>query len=156
MRRDKFMALAFFAFLVFGYLLCRRMAGMSVLSAGICGLVLSFLGMFVGMVLTHMHLYSKIHASEQRQKQIEKKRVEFEARMRELAERREALGNEVLLEFGKAVSQRVANKILAKHFDDLSNESKRASLFKSVDAIVEAEIVEAAMELANQDASEQR
>ncbi len=149
MKKRTFMTATFFLVLFFGFAMGRTMAGMTILGASQAGLILAFVGMFIGMILTHMHLYSNMHAAQVRIHQMDEKRGEFEKRMRELVGRQNALGDEALLEFSKSVSQRVANKILAAHFDGLAEDSKRAHLFKSVDAIVEEEVAHAALELAN-------
>jgi len=151
MKKQIFMTLTFFLMLGFGSCLGRVMTGMNVVAAPALGLILAFVGMFVGMVLTHLHLYSKLHLSETRRHQMEEKRAEFDERIRKLVEKQNALGDEAVLAFSKSVSQKVANRILAKHFDDLANDSKRAPLFKSVDAIIESEIAQAALELGGRD-----
>jgi len=149
MNRQTFTTLTFFMMLAFGFLIGRPMKEMSWVGASIAGLVLTFVAMFIGMVLTHMHLYTKMRATEERYKEMEEKRKNFEERMRELFGRQSIIYDEALLEFAKAVCQKVANKILTKHFDGLAKESKRAELFKSVDDIVENEITRAGHELEN-------
>ena len=138
-RKQAFMGFVFFDTMVVGvvcgYFLC---GWKSPIVPMIACFVMSVLGMFVGMVLAFLH-------------SDERDRNKREAFMRKLEERFEeetkkaVIGDRKIygamsVGMAKAVADRVANKIVSKHVEGISDDKIRTSILDSVNKIVEEEI----------------
>jgi hypothetical protein len=94
--------------------------------------------MFIGMVLAFLH--SDEREENKRKAFIRELEESFETRVNEAVIRDRKIYGAMSVGMAKAVADRVANKIVGKHVEGMSNNDVRASVLDSVNKIVEEEI----------------
>ena len=141
MKKNHLMAVIFLCTLAGGFFFGRHATSMGIWEAGTASLVMSFIAMFVGMVLTHMHLGDAIRREWKHQDDVRFAREkEFEEHIKTLVGRQRKLRDKCVADVSKAVAQNVANHILSTHFDKLADESKKVALLSDVDEIIDREV----------------
>jgi hypothetical protein len=108
-----------------------------ILSTFLC-FVLSAFAMFVGMVLAFLH--SDEREMNKRKAFMLELEESLKARVNEAVTEDRKIYGAMSVEMAKAVADRVANKIVGKHVEGMSDNDVRASVLDSVNKIVEEEI----------------
>jgi len=138
-KKHTFMGFVFFDTMllgiVCGYFLCGCTS--RILLMLIC-FALSAFGMFVGMVLAFLH--SDEREMNKRKAFMRELEDSFEGRVKEAVTEDRKMYGAMSVEMAKAVADRVANKIVGKHVEGMSDNDVRASVLDSVNKIVEEEI----------------
>jgi H+/gluconate symporter-like permease len=108
--------------------------GFNVYMTILMGSVLSAVAMFIGMILAFM--MSDDREREKRMK-IEQK---YQLQLKNIAMTERLNGAKVSVNMAKAMADKVANTIVSKFVDGLSDDGKRKNVLDSVNVIIDSEI----------------
>lgn len=131
----KQMNIFFFEALVIGSLggyICSNLSGRGLL-AGFVGFLISLFAMFVGMTLAFLQSKLKLKA------ELYKQEEEFQKMLQVIVTRERQSCGQVSVNMAKSMSDRIANKVVSKFVDGLSDRGKREAVLSSVDKIIEDE-----------------
>lgn len=132
---NKKMNLFFFQALVVGALggyLCTFMSSHYIL-AGLVGFIISFFSLFIGMTLAFMQSKAKL------KNELSVQQEEFQTVLRAMVLREKQACSLMSLNMAKSMSDKVANKIVSKYVDGLSDSGRRDAVLSSVTQIIEDE-----------------
>ena len=134
----KYMNLFFFEVLIVGAMggyLCSHLSGKGFL-AGSVGFMVSLFSIFVGMILAFMK--SKVVLKES----LSKQESEFQQMIHCIVSKEREVCLKTSLDVAKNMSNRVANRVVSKYVEGLSDDARRKAVLASVDMIIEDEIKE--------------
>ena len=132
---NKHMNLFFLEVLIVGSVggyMCSHLAGRGWV-AGFIGFLISFFALFVGMILAFMR--SKLKSQEA----LLKQEIEFQKKLQIIISKERQLCGQVSVNMAFAMSNKIANRVIAKYVDGLNDGGRRTAILSSVDKIIEDE-----------------
>ena len=115
-----------------GGLLCSIMVGHTVL-AGFVGFFTALFSMFTGMTLAF------VRSREKLENELSRQQESFQQVVRDVVERSRQSYGQVSINMAKSMSDKIANRVISKYVEGLSDDGRRNAILSSVNQIIEDE-----------------